>query len=507
MGMTKSESELKKQALDALEKEENWSWAQWKAVAVAGSGFLTDSYDNFIISLVVPMIGYTYYPKLNGHVPAFESGWLKAASSYGNLVGQLLFGFLGDIIGRKKLYGIALIILIVGALGGSLAAQPAHGLSIISILAIWRFILGVGVGGDYPVSSVITSEFATTRNRGALIATVFSMQGIGILLACGVSVAAVAFMGKEAIEADPTNLDYVWRFCVGFGAFPALCAVYYRFTIQESPRFTMNVEGNVEQAASDAQHISELHSVEVVGHKKPQSAARAYSGRFFKHFSQWKHLRVLIGCAMCWFLLDIGYYGTNLNTPVVLTAIGFADDTHGAYWNVWLSCIGNLIIALCGNVPGYYFTVAFVDRWGRKPIQMMGFTMLTICFAIMGLDYTNLTQNHKTLFVVIYSIAQFFFNFGPNATTFIFPAEVFPTAVRSSAHGISAASGKLGAIIAAQLFSTVTDLGGPPGKATFMYGVLLIFSAVCFLGLLFTFLLPETMGKSLEELNDEEELQ
>ena len=162
---------------------------------------------------------------------------------------------------------------------------------------------------------------------------------------------------------------------------------------------------------------------------------------------------------MCWFLLDIGYYGTNLNTSSVLKAIGYSTSTNGAYWSIWSTCLGQLIIALAGNVPGYFFSVVFIDRWGRKPIQIMGFVMLTICFALLGIFYEYLKNSNVTLFVVIYSIAQFFFNFGPNTTTFVYPAEVFPTAVRSSAHGISAASGKLGAIIAAQLFSMVADYG------------------------------------------------
>lgn len=165
------------------------------------------------------------------------------------------------------------------------------------------------------------------------------------------------------------------------------------------------------------------------------------------------------------------------------------------------------MIALCGNVPGYYFTVFFVDKWGRKPIQIMGFFALTICFFTLGIWYPYFSAHeHNLLFVIIYSIAQFFFNFGPNSTTFIYPAEVFPTAVRSSAHGLSAATGKLGAIIAAQFFPTLVDFGGKPKSNHFMGPTLIILGSLCFLGILFTMLLPETKGRSLEELNDEEEL-
>ncbi|KAJ3368628.1 phosphate transporter, partial [Kappamyces sp. JEL0680] len=213
LDQVEKQASQRQQALDALESDKSWSAAQWRAVAVAGSGFLTDSYDNFIIGLMVPMIGFVYfdqsYAAKKYSVPNVESGWLKAASSWGNFTGQLFFGVVGDLIGRKSIYGIALVILIAGALGTALAAQPARGLSIVSMVAFWRFILGVGVGGDYPVSSVITAEFSTTRNRGTLMALVFSMQGIGILLGAAMSCISLLVM-KNAINSDYHNLDYVW---------------------------------------------------------------------------------------------------------------------------------------------------------------------------------------------------------------------------------------------------------------------------------------------------------
>ena len=330
------------------------------------------------------------------------------------------------------------------------------------------------------------------------------MQGVGILLAAGVAVASVSIM-KGAIEQDVHNMDYVWRFLSAFGCVPALAAVYYRMTISESPRYTMNVEGRVGQAVADAtNHVSNKQHVEVVEATRVNPFT-TYGGKFVRHFSQWKNLKVLIACAMCWFLLDIGYYGTNLNTNLVLNSIGYTDKST-PYRDIYTVCMGQLIIALCGNVPGYYFTVFFIDRWGRKPIQIMGFVMLTLCFSALGFGWSwfKLPEN-STYFVVVYSMAQFFFNFGPNSTTFIYPAEVFPTAVRSSAHGISAATGKLGAILAAQLFPIVVDLGGEVKSNHFMGPTLIILASLCFLGLLFTFLLPETMGRSLEELGGEAE--
>lgn len=87
---------------------------------------------------------------------------------------------------------------------------------------------------------------------------------------------------------------------------------------------------------------------------------------------------------------------------------------------------------------------------------------------------------------------QFFFNFGPNVTTFVLPAEVFPTRHRAKAHGIASASGKLGAIIATFAFNALADVGGPPGKRHFLPYVLIIFGVIMLISVIFTHWVPET---------------
>jgi len=201
-----------------------------------------------------------------------------------------------------------------------------------------------------------------------------------------------------------------------------------------------------------------------------------------------------------WFALDVAFYGINLNNSVILTAIGFSGS--GTPYEVLnRNAIGNIIIALLGTVPGYWVTVFTVDRIGRKRIQLMGFGILTVLFLVLGFGYGAILEASVTLFIVIFTLAQFFQNFGPNATTFVLPGEVFPTRFRSTAHGISAASGKLGAILAQVGFSQLKDIGG---KNAFMDKLLIIFAAFMFVGLVFTFLVPETMGKSLEEIEAEQ---
>ena len=96
--------------------------------------------------------------------------------------------------------------------------------------------MGFGIGGDYPLSAIITSEFANVSNRGAMMAAVFAMQGFGILAASIVSLIFTVIYKEEILEHN--NFDSVWRLIIGVGAIPGAFAIYYRLTIPESPRYT-----------------------------------------------------------------------------------------------------------------------------------------------------------------------------------------------------------------------------------------------------------------------------
>lgn len=119
--------------------------------------------------------------------------------------------------------------------------------------------------------------------------------------------------------------------------------------------------------------------------------------------------------------------------------------------------VGDLILSVAGYLPGYYFTVATVDRIGRKSIQLCGFVILTILFTIIGFGFHTISTGG--LFV-LYCLCNFFTNFDPNTTTFIIPGEIFSTRYRSTGHGISAAAGKTGSVIAQALIGPLRNKGG-----------------------------------------------
>ncbi|KAF9388832.1 Inorganic phosphate transporter pho84 [Podila verticillata] len=478
-----------KVALAALEEEQSWNWFTIRTLITSGTGFFTDAYDVFIINLIVPMLGYIYYKDTQGHIPPGTEGILKGMASFGTLVGQLVFGYLGDAHGRQKIYGMELMIIILGTLCCAMVGSNAKGATVISYLTFWRFVLGIGIGGDYPMSATVTSEWASAGRRGQLMSIIFSMQGIGNMMASVVTLIVLACF-KSAIIADVDNLDYVWRICVGVGCIPAVSTIYLRLTMPESPRYAMDVE-NDESTTTE----NRLANQTAVADAK---ASRNHNRAFIEYFSRWENLKVLIGTSSTWFLLDIAFYGVSLNQSYVLNAMGFVGNGT-VYDNLWRTTLGNLTVSLLGFVPGYWFTVFLIEKMGRKRIQFMGFGMLTILFIILSAAFHQL-QKTVPLFVAVFTLAQFFFNFGPNTTTFVVPGEVFPTRVRATAHGISAASGKLGAILATFAFNKLAEIGGAPGEHAFLPQLLGIFGGIMGLGFLCTFLIPETKGMSLEEI-------
>lgn len=488
----------------------NFSWFHAKVCGAAGVGFFTDAYDLFAINVASTMLGYVYG---SGQMLSKDQDLcVKVAGPLGSLFGQLLFGWLADILGRKRMYGLELSMMIVATFAQAVSGSSTA-ISIITTLAIWRFIMGVAIGGDYPLSAIITSEFAPAKIRGRMMTVVFAAQGWGNFAAALTGfIITAAFKTTILREPAMTNLqsiDQMWRILIGLGCVPGVIALYFRLTIPETPRFTMDIERNINQASADIEILLDVNNPppqeqDIIRIETP----RGTLSDFIAHFSQRSNFQVLFGAAYSWFALDIAFYGLGLNSGIILQAIGFGTPVMkgvpGVYENLKNICVGNLILSVAGLIPGYWASFFFIDKWGRKPIQLLGFIMLTTIFTIMGFCYESLTATRSAtkVFVVLYCLANFFQNFGPNTTTFIIPGEVFPTRYRSTAHGISAASGKLGAIIAQVGFAQLKDIGGPNA---FVKHILKIFAFFMLTGILSTLLLPETKGRTLEDLSNEKQ--
>ncbi|KAM1746149.1 hypothetical protein ACFX11_012806 [Malus domestica] len=496
------------------------------AIVIAGMGFFTDAYDLFCISLVSKLLGRIYYTDLThpkpGTLPPNVAAAVNGVALCGTLAGQLFFGWLGDKMGRKKVYGMTLILMVLCSVASGLSFSD-HPKSVISTLCFFRFWLGFGIGGDYPLSATIMSEYANKKTRGAFIAAVFAMQGFGILTG-GIVALIVSSAFDHAFKAPAYSVDrraslapqadFVWRIILMVGALPALLTYYWRMKMPETARYTALVAKNAKQAAKDMSKVlqvqleAEDEKLEKITEEKSNSF-----GLFTKQFAA-RHGLHLLGTTSTWFLLDIAFYSQNLFQKDIFSAIGWIPkaESMNAIHEVYRIARAQTLIAMCSTVPGYWFTVAFIDYMGRFAIQLMGFFFMTVFMFALAIPYHHWTLKANNIgFVVIYSFTFFFANFGPNATTFVVPAEIFPARLRSTCHGISAAAGKAGAIVGAFGFlyaaqdknPTKTDAGYPPGIG--VKNSLIMLGVINFFGMVFTFLVPESKGKSLEELTGENE--
>jgi MFS family permease len=186
--------------------------------------------------------------------------------------------------------------------------------------------------------------------------------------------------------------------------------------------------------------------------------------------------------------MDFAYYGNTVCSPLVLSAIAPKASLISR-------TLMQLAIFAIAAAPGYLIAAALIDRMGRKSIQMLGFFMMAMTFAaiafIPGIDKLLIP------FLILYGISYFFTEFGPNATTFVYPAEIFPVLGRTTGHGIAASAGKLGGFAGVFLFPILMHWRG-------LLAAEAVAAGVSVLGIVVTLtMLPETKGKSLEELNAE----
>jgi MFS transporter, PHS family, inorganic phosphate transporter len=439
---------------------------QLKIMFVSGMGFFTDAYDLFVIGIVVALI------ETQWKLSTSQVSWLNSATLLASAVGAIVFGRIADILGRKRIYGYEVLILAAGAIASAFAPN-------YTFLLVCRIILGIGIGGDYPVSATIMSEYSSKSTRGKMVGLVFSMQAAGLVV--GPLIASI-------LLASGISNNLTWRLLLGFGAIPGLAVYYLRRQIHETPRFAMAGGANEEAAAAIADATGKSSGAAPKGESTARHQQSALDG-YMKIFRNRRILMWLIGTAGAWLLLDFCYYGNTISQPEILKLL----NPHASLLH---NTLVQLAIVSVFAVPGYIVAVLLMDRTGRKSIQMLGFFMMALMFLIIGL-WTAVTH-HVWWFLLLYGISYFFTEFGPNMTTFIYPAELFPTDVRTTSHGISAGAGKLGAFAGAFLFPDFLAVTHGLNRAMTVAGV------VAVIGLLLTLvLLPETRGKSLEQLEEE----
>ena len=447
---------------------------------LSAMGIFLDGFDLFVMSIALPLIIVQF------SATPLEQGIVGAAAVVGAIFGALIGGRLCDRFGRKKVFLFDLLIFIIFAILSSCAWS-------IESLIIFRFLLGVGIGADYPVCASYVSEFMPKRIRGRMLIAAFSFQAVGIFAAAGIGLFILAMHPSES----------AWRWMLVAGAVPAIVILLLRRGIPESARWHIQrrewklAMGVVRYLIPDFTMKKPINpAVEDTVQMKPEKvpAWHSYLSSYAELFSK-KNLRRTILITIPWFFMDFAFYGVGIFTPILIAAmIGtqgtglnfIAQDFYSSEFTVLLDVF--LVI-------GFILNILFIERIGRIKLQLAGFIGMAAGMFILAASQSG-SQTIIALAFVGFGLFNLLQNFGPNATTFLLPAELFSTRLRATAHGFAAGIAKFGAACGIIFVPLMKASYGVRSTVIFM-------GAICILAFVVTwFTRIDMTGRSLEEIED-----
>ncbi len=439
--------------------EEQFKGFHWRTILTTGLGCFCDGYDLSSIGLVLPLVLTSFGI---GKIGSLEAGILVGSALVGAAVGALIFGLLGQR-GRKRFYGLDVLLMAIAAIAQAFAPDLGW------LIAI-RFILGIGVGADYVLSPTIMAEHSNRANRGKTIGLGFAVLWPVGALAAGLLNLLLAGLG--------VSHDLQWRIVLAAGAVPALSVLYLRRRMPETARYLARIAAD--PGAADAV----MRQISGASVSSPPEDARPFGEVFAKH------ARMIFSAALLWLVFDIVIYSGILFGPsLIAKSLGLGPIEF------------SLLMAVIFGLPSVTAYALFgLDKFGRKPLQIWGF----VAAAAMLILFAALKQYLAAiplLGLIVFGLYTMAIN-GPAAVSgaAILGVELTPTRIRTVGQSITVVGGRIGASISAFLFPLIFSA---LGEVVVIY----MLAAVAIIGAVLTaILVPETAGRSLESLNDEEGL-
>jgi MFS family permease len=439
--------------------EQPFTRFHWLTMFTTGMGVFTDGYDLSSIGIVLPLVLASFgVPRITG----FESGMLAGSALVGAAIGALIFGALAQR-GRKKFYGLDVTLMAI------MAAAQAFAPDLWSLIGI-RFILGIGIGADYVLSPTIMAEHANRRDRGKKIGL-----GFGVMWPAGAAAAALFALLLGTLGVDP---DLRWRLVLAFGSLPAVSVLYLRRKMPETARYLSRLAGDTASAAEVVHRIAGTAPAATPLHDRREL------GAVFA-----RHARAIFGAALLWLLFDIVVYSGILFGPsLIAKGLGLAPTTF------------SLISSFVFVIPGALIGVALIDRIGRKQLQMLGFVGAAVMLALFATLHEQVLAT-PALGMLLFGLYSLLITAGPStvAGAGILGVELSPTRIRTIGQSITVVGGRIGASISAFLFPLLFGVIGETGVIALLAGVSVL-GAICTM-----LLIPETAGRSLEEINADAE--
>ncbi|MGC8619697.1 MAG: MFS transporter [Thermoplasmata archaeon] len=405
------------------------------ALFVSSGGFFLDGFDLTIISFAILSI------KDQMNLNIYQIGMVTSAALLGAVFGALIFGYLSDKMGRKALMGIDLIFLFIFGIISAISNN-------FIILFISRLLLGFGIGGDYPLSSTLISEFTPAESRGKYQAAGLSLYWVGNLVSAIVTIPLLS-LGNDW-----------WRYLFLTGALLSIPIITLRIKMAESPRWLI-YKGRLEVSDEKLRYAQIKH-------------ANKYSDLFKGNL-----LKPTIFVTSVWFLFDVAAYGIGMYYPYTIKQFAFSSNYTTIY--------ALILISIAAIFAGYVLSLFLIDSLGRKKLLLLGLGLMSI-FLILG-GFIKITGEWLIIYYMSFvSVEQW-----AGIVTLFYPTELFPTSVRASAQGLATSISRIGSVIGTFFFpSMIAFLGF--SYSLFTFGIL---SSIGFA--ITIFLAKETKKQTLEE--------
>ncbi|MGK7911379.1 MAG: MFS transporter [Synechococcus sp.] len=463
-------------SFEAMLEQSHITRSMWLLWFMSAALIGLDGFDFFIIGVALPFI------KLDFGMDATQTGAIAVAAILGSLVGSLTLGPITDRVGRQLMLAIDIVIFVVASAATALAWN-------VTSLIVFRFLVGIGIGADYPISVAYITENVPSRFRGRMVIGAFTFQSLGALLGAVTGLAVIRIFQVTYPDALIASTHYAWRWMLGVGLVLAIAVAVLRFQfLLESPLYFIT-RGEYEQASQAASELLE-RPVSISAENEPpaRDSELNYAALFGPEYA-----RRTILAAVPWFLQDIATYGVGIFTPVIIAMLAFSDETDFVM-REFRSAQGAAFVEVF-LVVGFILAILLVDRVGRIPLQVTGFMGMAVGLSVLALDGHNgagqFSSANLTLILAGFIIFNLFMNMGPNATTFLLSGEVFPTAIRASGAGLAAAIAKSGAVLGT---FGLPILKQSYGEQVLLFGV----AGACLLGAGITYLFRvDTSGQPL----------
>lgn len=420
---------------------------QFRVAVCASGGKFVDGWILAVIGIALPLASMQM-----GMSPLWE-GLIGASSLIGIFVGGLLFGWLTDLVGRRRMFTLTLTIFLIFSVLQFFVTDPGW-------LFVFRLVMGIAVGADYAIAGALIAEFSSRKKRGPYLAGMlvwwyagFAVSAIGALL-------ALAYWGES---------DLLWRIMLVSSGLPALIMLFIRIGLPESPRWLMS-KGRVQEAETIAtQYLSDEVKQDI--YKEDPDA-----GGFKELFSR-QGRRKTVFTSLFWMAQVTPFFALYTFLPRVLESLNLNMD---ASWGEILM----YLVLLIGSAIG----ALLVNRVGRRNMLIVPFAVTGIALLVLGL-----WPGAPAPLVVLCFLTFALFNSGSNVLQMLYPSEIFPTGVRATGVGFAAAMSRIGSAVGTFLLPIILVHWG-------ITPVMLISAAILFGGMIISmWLAPETTGKDLSD--------